>query len=75
VIQYEAEPYITIITKLKRPTRSFLEKTIHYILESNAWHENDLNPLSPAKSGEPLVKVANHILKLKDESLYPVQHR
>lgn len=54
--------------------RSFLEKTIHYILESNAWHDNDLNPLSPAKSGEPLVKVAIHILKLKDKSLYPVQY-
>jgi hypothetical protein len=53
--------------------RSFLEKTIHYILQSNAWHDNDLNPLSPAKSGEPLLKMANHILK--DESLCPVQHR
>jgi hypothetical protein len=78
VIQYEAwtdtEPYITVITKLKWPKRSFLEKTIHYILQSNGWHDNDLNPLSPAKSDEPLVKVANHILKLKDESLYPVQH-
>ena len=70
MIQYEVwtdtEPYITVITKLKRPKRSFLAKTIHYILQSNAWHDNDLNPVSPAKSGEPLVKVANHILKLKD---------
>jgi len=41
--------YITVITKLKWPKRSFLEKTIHYILQSNAWHDNDLNPLSPAK--------------------------
>jgi hypothetical protein len=67
VIQYDAwtdtEPYITVITKLKWPTRSFLAKYVHWILQSNAWHDNDLNPKSSQKwwtsfgGGQPHLEV------------------